>query len=114
MDEGQTERARFYMLMQDFTLGARRVETRLLMRHPDGVWAGYTYEWNDAQTDATLLPAGKTKTVGGQNWMFPSRDQCLLCHTVAAGRTLLDAILDEAGCSYDEYVWGLSAEEDAA
>ncbi|MGO4255658.1 PAS domain-containing protein [Marmoricola sp. RAF53] len=33
---------------------------------------------------------------------------------LAAGRALLDAILAEAGCSYDEYVWGLSAEEDAA
>ena len=31
------------------------METRLFMRHPDGDLGGYTYEWNDAQTDATLV-----------------------------------------------------------
>ena len=34
------------------------IETRLFMRHPDGVWAGYTYEWNAAQTEATRVTAG--------------------------------------------------------
>lgn len=74
--------------MKQFSVGGRLVETRLLMHHPDGVWAGYSYEWNDAGTDATLLPAGKTKMVGGQKWTFPSRSDCLVCHTAAAGRTL--------------------------
>jgi mono/diheme cytochrome c family protein len=64
------------------------VETRLLMRHPDGTWAGYTYEWDDAQTDATLLPASKTKLVNGQTWYFPGRTECLQCHTAAAGFAL--------------------------
>ena len=36
------------------------VETRLFMRHPDGDWAGYTYEWNAQRTDATLVQGGKT------------------------------------------------------
>jgi mono/diheme cytochrome c family protein len=58
------------------------------MRHLDGTWAGYSYEWNDAETDATLLPASKSKQVGGQTWYYPSRAQCLQCHTAAAGRTL--------------------------
>ena len=31
---------------------------------------------------------GKTATVGGQDWIFPSGSQCLECHTVAASRTL--------------------------
>jgi mono/diheme cytochrome c family protein len=58
------------------------------MRHPDGIWAGYTYEWNDAQTDATLVHGGKQVTVAGQTWIYPSEGQCMECHTEAAGRSL--------------------------
>ncbi len=76
------------VLMKTFFIGNKRVETRLLMRHMDGTWAGYSYEWNDAETDATLLPAGKAKAVGNQTWYFPSRAECMVCHTAAAGRTL--------------------------
>jgi uncharacterized repeat protein (TIGR03806 family) len=76
------------VLMKQFSIGGVRVETRLLMHHPDGSWAGYSYEWNAAGTDADLLPAGKVKSVSGQPWSYPSRSDCLLCHTVAAGRSL--------------------------
>jgi uncharacterized repeat protein (TIGR03806 family) len=76
------------VLRKDFRLGAALVETRLFMRHPDGVWAGYTYEWNAGQTDATLVVGGKQVTVAGQTWIFPSEAQCLNCHTAAAGRSL--------------------------
>jgi uncharacterized repeat protein (TIGR03806 family) len=76
------------VLMKRFTVGGTRAETRLLVRHSDGDWAGYSYEWNDAGTDATLLPAGKTKAVGGATWTYPSRPECLSCHTAAAGRSL--------------------------
>jgi len=76
------------VLMKNFRLGATLVETRLFMRHPDGVWAGYSYEWNPQQTDATLVVGGKTVTVGGQQWVFPSDAQCLQCHTEIAGRAL--------------------------
>ncbi|WP_426751510.1 PQQ-dependent sugar dehydrogenase [Myxococcus sp. Y35] len=71
--------------VKTFALGGRLVETRLFMRHPDGVWAGYSYEWNDAGTDAVLLETGKVKTVGTQTWTFPSRGECMQCHTAAAG-----------------------------
>ena len=47
------------------------------MRHPDGVWAGYTYEWNDAETAATRVVGGKTRQVGGQTWIYPSEGECL-------------------------------------
>src|SRR5690606_21979788 len=33
------------VLMKHFRLEDRLVETRLFMRHPDGGWAGYSYEW---------------------------------------------------------------------
>jgi uncharacterized repeat protein (TIGR03806 family) len=76
------------VLMKNFRLDARLVETRLLMRHPDGSWGGYTYEWNDAQTDATLVRGGAERAIGGQTWIFPSESDCLVCHTEAAGRVL--------------------------
>ncbi len=76
------------VLMKNFHLNDRLIETRLFMRHPDGIWAGYTYEWNDAQTDATLVRGGKRTTIGGQTWIYPSEGQCLMCHTEVAGHTL--------------------------
>jgi uncharacterized repeat protein (TIGR03806 family) len=77
------------VLMKNFRIGTRLIETRLFMRHPDGNWAGYTYEWNAQQTDATLLRTGAIRDLGnGQSWIFPSEAQCLECHTSAAGRAL--------------------------
>ncbi len=76
------------VLAKTFSLGGKRVETRLFMRHPDGTWGGFSYEWNDAQTDATLLAGSKTKQVGAQTWYFPSRSDCLVCHTSQAGFSL--------------------------
>jgi uncharacterized repeat protein (TIGR03806 family) len=76
------------VLMKNFTLGTTLVETRLFMRHNDGNWAGYTYEWNAQGTDATRVVGGKSVTINGQTWEFPSEAQCLQCHTVAAGRAL--------------------------
>lgn len=76
------------VLAKSFRIGGRLVETRLFARHDDGEWGGYSYEWNDAETEATLLPAGKVKTVGTTAWTFPSRGDCFRCHTAAAGRSL--------------------------
>ena len=76
------------VLVKNFRLGAQRVETRLFMRHTDGEWAGYTYEWNAQGTDATRVIGGKSVSVGGQTWVFPSEAQCLACHTAASGRSL--------------------------
>ncbi|HEU4778943.1 MAG TPA: PQQ-dependent sugar dehydrogenase [Steroidobacteraceae bacterium] len=76
------------VLVKNFSIGTQLLETRLFMRHNDGVWAGYTYEWNAGGTDATRVVGGKTVQVAGQTWQFPSEAQCLQCHTSAAGRTL--------------------------
>jgi uncharacterized repeat protein (TIGR03806 family) len=76
------------VLMKNFRLDDRLIETRLFMRHPDGVWAGYSYEWNEGQTDATLVRGGKQVTIGGKTWIYPSEGQCTQCHTAAAGNTL--------------------------
>jgi len=74
---------------------SRRLETRLLTLQ-EGLWRGYTYLWNEAQTDAELLAAAGTnrtyqirdkRAAGGvreQTWHFPSRSECILCHTFPA------------------------------
>ncbi|MFZ5828740.1 MAG: PQQ-dependent sugar dehydrogenase, partial [Planctomycetota bacterium] len=64
------------------------LETRLLVHSPAG-WAGYTYVWNDEETEAYLIDGAQTKeltvrTAEGpmtQQWYFPSREDCLSCHT---------------------------------
>ena len=76
------------VFMKTFYLGQTIVETRLFMRHDDGAWAGYSYEWDAAGTDASLLPEEKNKLVGTTPWSFPSGSQCLSCHSEAAGRSL--------------------------
>jgi uncharacterized repeat protein (TIGR03806 family) len=77
------------VLMKSFYHDGVPIETRLFMRHTDGSWAGYSYEWREDRSDADLLPADKVKLVGGDLlWTYPSRPQCLQCHTEAAGYTL--------------------------
>jgi uncharacterized repeat protein (TIGR03806 family) len=76
------------VLVKNFRLGTLIVETRLFMRHTDGEWAGYTYEWNAQGTDASRVIGGKTASIAGQAWVYPSEAQCLACHTEAAGRSL--------------------------
>jgi len=76
------------VLVKNFSLNGRLIETRHLMRHPDGAWAGYTYEWNAGQTEATRVRTGKTEAIDGQDWVFPDEAECLRCHTVAAGVAL--------------------------
>jgi uncharacterized repeat protein (TIGR03806 family) len=74
------------VLIKNFRLQDRLIETRLLMRHPDGIWAGYTYEWDDTETAATRVIGGKITAKGpaSQSWIYPSEGQCLVCHTGVA------------------------------
>jgi uncharacterized repeat protein (TIGR03806 family) len=75
--------------VKEFAIDGKRIETRLLRRHPGGEWTATTYEWNDAQTDAVLLEHAKEKVLpNGQTWTFPGQIQCFQCHTDVAGRSL--------------------------
>ncbi len=73
------------VLMRALSLGGRRVETQLL--HFEGAdWRAYTFAWRDDQADADLVPAdGAEKETRGRNpkrlWQFPSRSQCMSCHS---------------------------------
>lgn len=94
-DEGDWDFPIGTVLVKTFGFGDALVETRLLIRFNQYNWAGFSYEWDAAQTDATLLAdnvEGYIKSVptgaGQQMWHFPSRAQCLQCHTDAAGVAL--------------------------
>ena len=77
----------------------RQIETQAL--HYDGrEWQGYTFEWNDQQTDAVLVDRGgknKTFTVQDadepegrrtQTWRFSARAECIRCHNPWSEYTL--------------------------
>ncbi|HEX3134167.1 MAG TPA: PQQ-dependent sugar dehydrogenase [Planctomycetota bacterium] len=74
--------------------GTRRLETRLLVLDAAGTNGyGVTYKWRADNSDADLVVAGGADEVlsdvsGGQTWRYPSRDQCLVCHTATAGFVL--------------------------
>jgi glucose/arabinose dehydrogenase len=87
----------FALQMKEGNPGTRQwVETRLLTRQ-GGEWFGYSFAWNDEQTEAYLVegkgldrpytiktPAGNRK----QNWHYPSRTECMVCHSRAANWVL--------------------------
>lgn len=75
------------VLMKHFKLNERFIETRLFARGELG-WQGFSYEWRDDQTDALLLTDGKEKLIEGVQWQYPSRGQCLTCHTEVANFSL--------------------------
>jgi glucose/arabinose dehydrogenase len=87
----------FSMEMEDGDAASRRwIETRFLTRQ-EGEWVGYSYAWNDEQTEAHLVgkegldrtfrictPAGNRE----QTWRYPSRTECMVCHSRAANFVL--------------------------
>jgi uncharacterized repeat protein (TIGR03806 family) len=76
------------VLLEHLRRAGRLIETRLLMQHQVDSWAGYSYEWNEAGTEAVLVEGGAQREVDGGNWVFPSGGQCLACHRGGAGTTL--------------------------
>ncbi|MFT5758758.1 MAG: putative repeat protein (TIGR03806 family) [Alteromonadaceae bacterium] len=70
------------VLIKEFSLEGKKIETRLLMLEGTD-WSGYTYHWNDEQTDAILLSGGKSVPQDGFDYKIPSRSQCLQCHNTS-------------------------------
>jgi uncharacterized repeat protein (TIGR03806 family) len=80
-------------------LSRKRIETRLLVTQQNE-WVGYTYLWNEDETEATLVDAaGADKTFVIRNvqapdgrreqvWHYPSRAECMVCHSRAAAFVL--------------------------
>ena len=77
----------------------RRIETRLMTRQ-GGEWFGYSYRWNPEQSDASLVAAeghdedfdvywkGSSGSATKQTWHYPSRSECMVCHSRASNYVL--------------------------
>ena len=72
------------------------LETRFFVVGTDGYY-GLSYRWNESGTDATLVASGgdqrpfeQVSVEGAMTrvWEYPSRAQCIECHTEQAGSTL--------------------------
>jgi uncharacterized repeat protein (TIGR03806 family) len=75
----------------------RRLETRLLMVRDGGLVYGVVYKWRPDLSDADLLTDSLTESVPitnaagethPQNWYYPSRKDCITCHTKLSGGVL--------------------------
>jgi len=81
------------VMVKSFLFDGKFVETRLFVHFSATTWVGYTYQWDEAQTDATIVADERvvdafntgSKTV---MWHIPSRMDCMTCHTDAAGSSL--------------------------
>jgi len=67
----------------------RPLETQLLYRRTDGVWAAFAYVWNAEGTEATLATGATTvRTRSGREHRVVDRAACLACHNQEAGVTI--------------------------
>ena len=91
-DDGHFELPVGTVLVKSFLFNSKLLETRLFIRMSDA-WHGYSYQWNDAQTDAAIVDqfgVNKMITNAGkpQSWYFPSRADCAECHNDTVGNSL--------------------------
>ena len=98
-DTGKWEFPVGTVMIKNFLFDGKLVETRLFM-HVDAAtaaliqngtdWVGYNYAWNEAQTEATVVPDARTSVQfdTGQRtvtWNYPSFLDCIGCHSAATG-----------------------------
>lgn len=72
---------------KEFAFDGRKVETRLLWRSSAAGWTFASYRWDEAQTDAELVPAAGAahlvEVARGRRHSIPSVDDCRACHDSA-------------------------------
>lgn len=76
-------------LWKEFSLGGKRVETRVLRKIgiEDSSWAAMSYAWNQEQNDAIAAPDGVVEALGTK-YDIPSAGTCMACHGGRPGRIL--------------------------
>jgi len=81
------------VMLKNFSFNNKVVETRLFVRNDEETWIGYSYQWDVAQTEATIVADDGLRTMfdtgtGMVPWTYPSRHECMKCHNSAGGFTL--------------------------
>ena len=70
-------------LWKEFGHG-RAIETRMIERLPDGSWRFASYAWNEAGTEALLVPDDgaivQASEAPNGRYAIPARGDCLACH----------------------------------
>jgi hypothetical protein len=98
------------VMIKNFIFNGKFVETRLLM-HVDAatsaanggyLWIGYSYAWNEAQTEATVNPSSRIEVMfdtetdaGVVDWRYPDRVDCNTCHNLSNGGGTLGLEMDQ-------------------
>jgi len=81
------------VLLKNFLFNNKIVETRLFVRPDEQTWVGYSYQWDAAQTEATVIPDERRRVMvdsgsGMVPWTYPNRVDCMKCHNSAGGFSL--------------------------
>jgi hypothetical protein len=81
------------VMVKSFLFDGKMVETRLFVHFDAANWVGYSYQWNEAQTEATVVGDERVEVMfntGSRTvtWHIPSRTDCTTCHTPTGGNTL--------------------------
>jgi len=81
------------VMIKEFMFDGKLVETRLFMHNDAQNWVGYSYEWDEQQTEATITSPDRVDLMFNTGkrtveWHYPSQQDCLNCHNAAAGSTL--------------------------
>ena len=87
-DDGDFDLPNGSVLLKSFVRDGVPIETRLLVRHDDGAWAGYSYAWRSDGSDAELVVDARTVDTAGGPWVIPAIEDCTWCHSDAAGGSL--------------------------
>jgi uncharacterized repeat protein (TIGR03806 family) len=80
------------VFVKNFAFDGKLVETRLFLRAAER-WIGYGYQWDEAQTQAKLVPDERRTIMFNTGkrtveWNYPSRIDCMKCHNEPGGSSL--------------------------
>ena len=108
--------------MRDGTQGERLVETRIEFRDQDE-WYGFSYQWNDDQTEAELVLGGASVETAWiddngerieHQYEIPNANQCITCHAQDGDYEPLGPTARNLNRSYDHGYGEINQLEDWA
>jgi glucose/arabinose dehydrogenase len=76
------------VLMKDFSISGKRIETRLMFFQNDAKWTSWTYKWRADQSNADLADQSEDLAIGAVKWHLPNQGECVHCHTAPTGGLL--------------------------